>query len=101
MHARNLHTSNFVVLKHARSLQFIFVVFVILKPVLAKGASCGTLDAGVPAHLRSLLSSHCVLLQPLPRSALPLSRGVAGAHLKLWPHSALPLSRGVAGAHLK
>ena len=63
MHACNLYTSNFVVLKHARSLQFIFVVFVILKPVLAKGASCGTLDAGVPAHLRkkSAVKSFCFI----------------------------------------
>ena len=54
MHARFVYTSTFIALKLARSLQFVFVVLVILKPSAF----------------------------PLPRSALPLSRGVAGAHLK-------------------
>ena len=55
MHARFVYTSTYIALKLARSLQFVFVVLVILKPSAF----------------------------PLPRSALPLSRGVAGAHLKL------------------
>ena len=52
MHARFVYTSTFIALKLVRSLQFVFVVLVILKPVLAKGASCGTLAAGVPVNLR-------------------------------------------------
>ena len=52
MHARFIYTSTSIVLKLARSLQFLFVVLAILKPVLAKGASCGTLAKGVPVNLR-------------------------------------------------
>ena len=49
-------------------MQFVFIVFVTPKPVLAKGASCGTLAAGVPAHLRSLQ----FLSVSLGKSAAPL-----------------------------